>query len=96
MRLYPVRPSNPRCYIEGESPHLKRYIQSEVCFEAAKWLREVARRLDGPDAIRFTITRDEGAVLRLYYVAERDHLVRQAARARAAQADPVSGSDRGT
>lgn len=27
----------------------------------------------GPDAIRFTITRDEGAVLRLYYVAERDH-----------------------
>jgi hypothetical protein len=28
---------------------------------------------DGPDAIRFTITRDEGAVLRLYYVAERDH-----------------------
>lgn len=27
----------------------------------------------GPDAIRFTITRDEGAVLRLYYVVERDH-----------------------
>jgi hypothetical protein len=27
----------------------------------------------GPDAIRFTISRDEGAVLRLYYVAERDH-----------------------
>jgi hypothetical protein len=27
----------------------------------------------GPDAIRFTICRDDGAVLRLYYVAERDH-----------------------
>jgi len=27
----------------------------------------------GPDAIRFTISRDDGAVLRLYYVAERDH-----------------------
>ena len=27
----------------------------------------------GPDAIRFTIARDEDAVLRLYYVAERDH-----------------------
>jgi hypothetical protein len=27
----------------------------------------------GPDAIRFTVSRDEGAVLRLYYVAERDH-----------------------
>jgi hypothetical protein len=27
----------------------------------------------GPDAIRFTISRDEGAILRLYYVAERDH-----------------------
>jgi hypothetical protein len=29
--------------------------------------------LDGPDAIRFTINRDEGDSLRLYYVAERDH-----------------------
>lgn len=28
---------------------------------------------EGPDAIRFTIVRDDGAVLRLYYVAERDH-----------------------
>jgi hypothetical protein len=27
----------------------------------------------GPDAIRFTISSDDGAVLRLYYVAERDH-----------------------
>jgi hypothetical protein len=27
----------------------------------------------GPDAIRFTISRDDGAILRLYYVAERDH-----------------------
>jgi hypothetical protein len=27
----------------------------------------------GPDAIRFTVSRDESAVLRLYYVAERDH-----------------------
>ncbi len=27
----------------------------------------------GPDAIRFTIASDDGAVLRLYYVAERDH-----------------------
>ena len=27
----------------------------------------------GPDAIRFTVSRDDGAVLRLYYVAERDH-----------------------
>ena len=27
----------------------------------------------GPDAIRFTISGDDGAVLRLYYVAERDH-----------------------
>jgi hypothetical protein len=28
---------------------------------------------DGPDAVRFTISRDEGACLRLYYVVERDH-----------------------
>lgn len=28
---------------------------------------------NGPDAVRFTITRDEGATLRLYYAAERDH-----------------------
>ena len=27
----------------------------------------------GPDAIRFTISQDDGATLRLYYVAERDH-----------------------
>lgn len=27
----------------------------------------------GPDAIRFTISHDDGATLRLYYVAERDH-----------------------
>jgi hypothetical protein len=27
----------------------------------------------GPDAIRFTVSRDDGATLRLYYVAERDH-----------------------
>ena len=26
-----------------------------------------------PDAVRFTIARDEGALLRLYYVIERDH-----------------------
>ncbi len=28
---------------------------------------------DGPDAIRFTVSRDDGATLRLYYVLERDH-----------------------
>src|SRR5579884_712690 len=27
----------------------------------------------GPDAIRFTISRDDGSALRMYYVAERDH-----------------------
>jgi len=27
----------------------------------------------GPDAIRFTVSRDDGATLRLYYVVERDH-----------------------
>ena len=27
----------------------------------------------GPDAVRFTIISDDGAVLRLYYVLERDH-----------------------
>ncbi|MGD0046508.1 MAG: hypothetical protein ABSE42_05775 [Bryobacteraceae bacterium] len=27
----------------------------------------------GPDAVRFTIVSDDGAVLRLYYVLERDH-----------------------
>jgi len=27
----------------------------------------------GPDAVRFTIVSNEGAVLRLYYVLERDH-----------------------
>ncbi|MGO9230459.1 MAG: hypothetical protein ACLQKA_14810 [Bryobacteraceae bacterium] len=27
----------------------------------------------GPDAVRFTIGSDDGAVLRLYYVLERDH-----------------------
>jgi hypothetical protein len=27
----------------------------------------------GPDAIRFTFSSDDGAILRLYYVAERDH-----------------------
>jgi hypothetical protein len=28
---------------------------------------------DGPDAARFTISSDDGATLRLYYVLERDH-----------------------
>jgi hypothetical protein len=28
---------------------------------------------DGPDAVRFTISRDDAAGLRLYYVVERDH-----------------------
>ena len=28
---------------------------------------------DGPDAVRFTISRDDGASLRIYYVVERDH-----------------------
>jgi hypothetical protein len=28
---------------------------------------------EGPDAARFTLVRDEGARLRLYYVLERDH-----------------------
>jgi hypothetical protein len=29
---------------------------------------------DGPDSVRFTISADEGSLLRLYYVVERDHL----------------------
>lgn len=28
---------------------------------------------DGPDAVRFTISRDDGASLKVYYVIERDH-----------------------
>jgi hypothetical protein len=28
---------------------------------------------DGPDAVRFTISADDGASLRVYYVVERDH-----------------------
>jgi hypothetical protein len=28
---------------------------------------------DGPDAVRFTVSRDDGASLRIYYVVERDH-----------------------
>jgi len=28
---------------------------------------------DGPDAVRFTISGDDGATLRLYYVVERNH-----------------------
>jgi hypothetical protein len=28
---------------------------------------------DGPDAVRFTISHDDGATLRIYYVVERDH-----------------------
>ena len=28
---------------------------------------------DGPDAVRFTISSDDGATLRLYYVVERNH-----------------------
>lgn len=28
---------------------------------------------DGPDAVRFTISADDGATLRLYYVVERNH-----------------------
>jgi hypothetical protein len=28
---------------------------------------------DGPDAVRFTISGDDGATLRIYYVVERDH-----------------------
>jgi len=28
---------------------------------------------DGPDAVRFTISRDDGATLGIYYVVERDH-----------------------
>jgi hypothetical protein len=28
---------------------------------------------EGPDAVRFTVSRDQGASLRIYYVLERDH-----------------------
>jgi hypothetical protein len=28
---------------------------------------------EGPDAIRFAVTHDDGATLRIYYAAERDH-----------------------
>ena len=28
---------------------------------------------DGPDAVRFTVSRDQGDSLRIYYVLERDH-----------------------
>lgn len=28
---------------------------------------------DGPDAVRFAVSRDDGASLRVYYVIERDH-----------------------
>ena len=28
---------------------------------------------DGPDAVRFTITRDDGTSIHIYYVVERDH-----------------------
>jgi hypothetical protein len=28
---------------------------------------------DGPDAVRFTISRDDGAAIGIYYVIERDH-----------------------
>jgi hypothetical protein len=28
----------------------------------------------GPDAVRFTVSRHEGTVVRIYYVVERDHL----------------------
>jgi hypothetical protein len=31
MRLCLAYPGNPRCYIEGESPHLWRDIQSSLC-----------------------------------------------------------------
>ena len=30
--------------------------------------------IDGPDAVRFTVSGDDGASLRMYYVVERDHL----------------------
>jgi len=28
---------------------------------------------DGPDSIRFSVSQDEGGLIRLYYVVERDH-----------------------
>jgi hypothetical protein len=40
------------------------------------YARETCARFpagDGPDAVRFTISRCDGATLRLYYVMERDH-----------------------
>jgi NAD(P)-dependent dehydrogenase (short-subunit alcohol dehydrogenase family) len=44
MRLCPAYPSNPRSYIEGESPHLWRDIQSKLegtIYTAAKSIQEV-------------------------------------------------------
>jgi hypothetical protein len=40
------------------------------------YARETCARFpsgDGPDAVRFTVSRDQGASLRIYYVMERDH-----------------------
>jgi hypothetical protein len=40
------------------------------------YARETCARFpsgDGPDAVRFTVSRDQGDSLRIYYVLERDH-----------------------
>jgi hypothetical protein len=59
----PDRPSHPDDSILRPLCNLG-YARGEcACFPVA----------DGPDAVRFTITRDDGTSIHIYYVVERDH-----------------------
>jgi predicted RNA polymerase sigma factor len=68
----------------------------EVIGERHRWhaVRGHLQELDGD--LPAAATAYAEAARRATNIAERDHLVRQAARARAAWAGPVSGSARGT
>jgi hypothetical protein len=63
------------CYAVPGRPHQpdSATLRSQCNFGYARGTCPQFPAGNGPDAVRFTISRDDGASLRLYYVIERDH-----------------------
>jgi len=63
------------CHANADNPQSPDESALQACCNLG-YARGTCQRFpagDGPDAVRFTIVRDDGASLRLYYVIECDH-----------------------
>lgn len=61
--------------VSGSAPHPEPETSPRACWlgYARGHCSHFPQRDAGPDAVRFTLSGDDGVSLRLYYVLERDH-----------------------